>query len=669
MSQSKMSPSFSDYKTVGEAAAFLGVSAATLRNWDRSGKLKPRRHPQNGYRIYLHEELMAVLRSADRSCAANDAAAPLFDWSEIAQHEHFVQFYETDEYLVASVAGFVRAALSEKQSAVLIATAEHAEDIQSALTDGGTDVAAAVEQGRFVILDAAETLSKLMVDGAPDPRRFRELIGEMMTRLGREGRRIHAFGEMVALLWSDGEREAAIRLEELWNELRRSHPFALFCAYPLSGFERGSDAAPFDGVCKCHTRVIPAESYTGLRSRQERLRAITSLQQKAQSLEAEIAHRGQVEQDLSERERELADFFDNATEGFRKVGPDGTILWANKAEYTLLGYTADEYIGRPLADFHVDGEVAADMLARLRRGEALENFPARLRCKDVSIRHVLVDSSACIQEGQFVYSRCFTRDVTQQRQIEQALRDADRCKAEFLATLAHELRNPLAPIHTAVELLFLAGPRDDLSTESVRIIDRQSRQLARLVDDLLDVSRATREKLELRMRHVDLSALVATAVETRRPLVEAAGQTLTISLPPWPILVDADPSRLVQVFLNLLDNSTKFTNRGGRIEVEVRTEDADVLVSVRDNGIGIASENLAFVFDMFWRFTGTRDRVSGGLGIGLTLARRLVELHGGTIEAESEGPEKGSAFVIRLPLARAEDASMTAGPTGAAFLS
>ena len=386
MSQSKMSPSFSDYKTVGEAAAFLGVSAATLRNWDRSGKLKPRRHPQNGYRIYLHEELVAVLRSADRSCAANEAAAPLFDWNEIAENEHFVQFYETDEYLVASVARYVRAALSEQQSAVLIATAEHAEDIQSALTDGRINVADAVQQGRFVVLDAADTLSKLMVDGAPHPRRIQELFGSVMTRLGEGGRRIHAFGEMVALLWSDGEREAAIRLEEMWNEFRRTHPFTLFCAYPLSGFERGSDAGPFDGVCKCHTRVIPAESYTGLRSRQDRLRAITSLQQKAQSLEAEIAHRGQVEQDLSERERELTEFFENTTEGLSKVGPDGTILWANRAEYTLLGYTADEYIGRPLADFHVDADVTADMLARLRRGEARRWRIFRRSCARKTVR-------------------------------------------------------------------------------------------------------------------------------------------------------------------------------------------------------------------------------------------------------------------------------------------
>jgi signal transduction histidine kinase len=153
-----------------------------------------------------------------------------------------------------------------------------------------------------------------------------------------------------------------------------------------------------------------------------------------------------------------------------------------------------------------------------------------------------------------------------------------------------------------------------------------------------------------------------------RPLIEAAGQTLAVSLPRWPILVDADPTRLAQVFANLLDNSAKYTNRGGQIEIEVRTDDANVLVTVRDNGIGIAPENLAFVFDMFWHLEPTHGRVPRGLGVGLTLVRRLVELHGGTIEAESEGSEKGSAFVVRLPLVRAVDASTVAGPVGASSL-
>ncbi len=246
--------------------------------------------------------------------------------------------------------------------------------------------------------------------------------------------------------------------------------------------------------------MIPAESYAGIGSRNQRLRAITSLQQKAQSLVAEIAHRHQVEKELSDRERELADFFENATEGLRKVGPDGTILWANQTEYALLGYTAAEYIGRRIADFHVDADVATDIQERLGRGETLENYPVRLRCKDGSIRHLLVNANACFRDGKLVYGRCLSRDVTRQQEAEKALADANRRKDEFLATLAHELRNPLAPIRNAVELMRLDGPRGDGSDETLQVVDRQTRQLTRLVDDLLDVSRITPRRASVAQR-------------------------------------------------------------------------------------------------------------------------------------------------------------------------
>ena len=224
------------------------------------------------------------------------------------------------------------------------------------------------------------------------------------------------------------------------------HRFAIFCGLSALRLRQRSDAAGFEGICECHTRVIPAESYAGIGSRNQRLRAITSLQQKAQSLAAEIAHRQQVEKELSDRERELADFFENATEGLRKVGPDGTIMWANKAEYALLGYTAAEYIGQRIADFHVDADVATDMEARLGRGETLENYPVRLRCKDGSIRQLLMNANACFRDGQLVYGRCLSRDVTRQQEAEKALADANRRKDEFLATLAP---NPLARCNAA----------------------------------------------------------------------------------------------------------------------------------------------------------------------------------------------------------------------------
>jgi PAS domain S-box-containing protein len=655
MTRASSTPSFADYRTVGEAAQFLGVSTATLRNWDRSGKLKPRRHPQNGYRIYLHSDLEAVLRLVDSGPLVDESAAPLIDWNDIAESEHFVQFYESDEFLVESVTGFVAAALNDGQGSVVIATAEHHLALEQKLADLGVDLMAALSAGRWVPLDAADTLAKFMVNGSPDPQRFAATVGATIAQLARGGGRVHAFGEMVALLWSAGQRDAAIKLEELWNELGQRHRFALFCAYPIAAFAGAGHEGPFNGVCSCHTRVIPSESYSEIQDPADRLRAISRLQQKANSLAAEIVHRTQVEGSLARRERELNDFFENATEGIHKVGPDGTILWANRADYGLLGYSREEFIGRSIKEFHADADVIEEFLQRLLRGETLENASARLLCKDGSIKHVLINSNSCFEDGQFQYTRCFTRDVTRQWEAEQALRDADRRKDEFLATLAHELRNPLAPIRNALEMLRANEADQRLVAEARDLMDRQVVQVTRLVDDLLDLSRITRDKIELRRERIELADVIKAAIETSQPLIEQAGHALAVDLPAAPMPIDADAARLAQVFSNLLNNSAKYTEPGGRIALSVQPQRNEVVIRVRDNGIGISREALAYVFDMFRQADHIADRAEGGLGIGLTLVRRLVEMHGGAVTAHSDGPGQGSEFSVRLPLARAAE--------------
>jgi CheY-like chemotaxis protein len=319
MARVDSSPSFAEYFTVGQAAQFLGVSPATLRNWDRNGKLKPRRHPQNGYRIYLHDDLQSLLSTADLSAVAVKHVAPTADWSAMGDCEHFVQFYESDEFLVDCIEGFVRSALTTENSSVVIATLEHRLALQRKLAANGVDIADAIEQGRYVVLDAADTLTKIMQGGAPDPDRFALTIGPVIAQLAEGGKRVHAFGEMVALVWTDGNRDAAIRLEELWNELRKHHRFALFCAYPIEGFGEANDESQFDGVCGCHSRVIPAESFAAIRDADERLRSVSKLQQKAHALEAEVGHRRHLEKALSSRERELADFYEINADSLTKA--------------------------------------------------------------------------------------------------------------------------------------------------------------------------------------------------------------------------------------------------------------------------------------------------------------------------------------------------------------
>ena len=721
----------------------------------------------------------------------------------------------------------------------------------------------------------------------------------------------------------------------------------------------------------------------------------------------QFIERKAAEEELRQSERELADFFENATVGLHWVGADGTILRANRAELELLGYSREEYVGRPIADFHADEDVICDILSRLQAGEQLHEYPARLRCKDGSIKDVLIDSSVLFRDGEFVHTRCFTRDVTERRRAERLLacqkqalemvaqgtpleeilnflvrtieaesttgviaaihlldeagsvfrqavapslpqeyhratgiavhpdrgpccravstrgpvtvadvagdpqwaafagfavplgirsgwstpilssegkvlgtfanyyrqpgdpspqdrqlveivtrtaavaiervqagdalreservarfladasaalavlvdfdstlqkvaslavpsfadwacvdlaegdgtlrrvavahvdpakvelahelhrrfppdpaapqgvwhvlrtgqaeivagdhrrtaravgqgrrtaphhagaraevlpgraaegpgqdarrhhlhrrrvgpplrrgrprhwpqdladraaiaienaqlyrelREADRRKDEFLATLAHELRNPLAPIRNGLQVLRLAGGRGEMGDEARAMMERQLGQMVRLVDDLLDVSRITRNKLELRKERVTLAAVVHSAVETSRPLMEQSGHTFSLTLPPSPVYLDADLTRLAQVFSNLLNNSAKYTEPGGRISLTGELAGGEVVVRVRDNGLGIPADALPRIFEMFSQVDRNMERAQGGLGIGLTLVRRLVEMHGGTVEARSDGPGRGSEFVVRLPVLKVAAAGRT----------
>jgi signal transduction histidine kinase/CheY-like chemotaxis protein len=227
--------------------------------------------------------------------------------------------------------------------------------------------------------------------------------------------------------------------------------------------------------------------------------------------------------------------------------------------------------------------------------------------------------------------------------------EADRRKDQFLATLAHELRNPLAPIRTALDILRVARAQP-LAAEACSIMERQVTHLVRLVDDLMEVSRITRGKIELRTETVDLGSVIAAAVETSRPLIDAARHKLTVTLPREPLMMEADPVRLAQVFSNLLNNSARYTDPGGRISVAALRESDGVVVTVSDTGIGIRTEALPRVFEMFAQANAADVRAQTGLGIGLTIVRSLVELHGGSVSAESAGPGRGSRFSVRLPL-------------------
>jgi signal transduction histidine kinase/ActR/RegA family two-component response regulator len=240
-------------------------------------------------------------------------------------------------------------------------------------------------------------------------------------------------------------------------------------------------------------------------------------------------------------------------------------------------------------------------------------------------------------------------EMAERRAAEEALREADRNKDEFLATLAHELRNPLAPLRTSLEILRLSG---DANKPALAIMARQLNQMVRLVDDLLDVSRITTGKLIVHTEVIALQTVMRTAMETVAPLVAARGHQLECSMPPEPIYLEADPVRLAQIFSNLLNNAIKFTPDNGRLAFVARLAGSEAVITIADNGIGIPPDVLTSIFGMFEQADHSIERSHGGLGVGLSLARRLVELHGGNLSASSEGDGRGSEFTVCLPLAR-----------------
>jgi PAS domain S-box-containing protein len=253
-------------------------------------------------------------------------------------------------------------------------------------------------------------------------------------------------------------------------------------------------------------------------------------------------------------------------------------------------------------------------------------------------------------------------DVTDRKKAEEALKEADRRKDEFLATLAHELRNPLAPLRNGLQVMKLTGDQGGAVEQARRMMERQLGQMVRLIDDLLDVSRISRGKLDLRTERAELAQVVQHAVETSRPLVEACGHTLRVHLPAEPVYVDGDVTRLAQVFANLLNNAAKYTDPGGRLWLTVGREGPDAVVRVRDTGVGIPADMLTRVFEMFTQVDRSLERAQGGLGIGLSLVKGLVEKHGGSVAAHSDGPGRGSEFVVRLPAAVRAPAEGRAAP-------
>ena len=480
-----------------------------------------------------------------------DTVMKPWDWA--ASHdEHFVQFYEQDDFVVDSISRFVIEGLEQSESVIVVATDEHLNALNRCLSQRDVDVVAAITTGHYVPLSAEATLAEIRVDGRVSPDRVRDVIGDTLLQTRIAGRRLRVFGELVQLLCAEDDVQGAIELEELWNELKIVQPFSLYCAYRLNGFTEQS----MTEVCRTHSHVIPAESFTMLPTSGSQARAIAVLQQKAQLLETEIDERLRAEEHLRLAKEQL------------------------ESQVVALGEL-----------------VAREQSAR-------------------------TDAET-----------------------------ANRMKDEFLATVSHELRTPLNAIIGWTHMLRRGELDDDTQSRALETIERNAKSQAQLVEDILDVSRITSGKLRVQTGSVELRSTISAAVDAVRLAAKSKNIQLQMKLEPTDQYVFGDANRLQQVVWNLLSNAVKFTHHGGCVDVSLERRNQHVVITVSDNGSGIRKQFLPYIFDRFRQADGATTRSHGGLGLGLSLVRHLVELHGGSVDVVSEGDGKGATFAVQLPVA------------------
>jgi len=359
----------------------------------------------------------------------------------------------------------------------------------------------------------------------------------------------------------------------------------------------------------------------------------------------------------------LAAIVESSDDAIVSKNLDGIITSWNRGAERVFGYTAEEAIGRSITMLIPEDRPDEEpgILARVRRGERVDHYETVRRRKDGTLIDVSLTVSPILdQRGRVIGASKIARDVTERRRAEEqrahlleiaqrAREEAEassRAKDEFLAMLGHELRNPLSAVRSAI----VAAMLDDRTrARALQIARRQTDQLARIVDDLLEVARITRGRIPLRKARVDLADVLRRTVDAARAAMDERGHVLTLTLPPEPLELVADSARLEQAVANLLANAAKYTDPGGFVALSAERDGGDAVIRVKDNGIGIAAEVLPRVFDLFSQGPRALDRAHGGLGIGLTLVRRIVDLHGGSVAAASPGPGRGAEFTIRLP--------------------
>lgn len=601
---------------------------------------------------------------------ARAVAAPLPSINEMGESDHFVHFYENESFLVESVSEFIGAALQSEEPAIVIATAAHRDSIDECLEKKGVDIVAARAREQYVTLDAAETLSAFMVNDAPDAERFRNAVGTVISGAARGGKRVRAFGEMVALLWAEGNGAAAIRLEQLWNELGKELRFSLFCAYPMVGFQSASNGEPFIHICEEHSKVLPAESYPRDADVDARLRFISLLQQKANSLEAEIAERKRAECALREEQTRLEVAVAVAQLGIWELDILTNVLTCSnecKAHFGLAPTDPVNY-ERFFEMVYPDDREAVKRALRAAV-ETSSDYAIEYRIIDPAGRLRWISSMArCFHNGSHRILGV-TLDNTTRMQVAEVLeqtvteRTAELHETigeleAFSYSISHDMRAPLRSMQGFAQIL-LQECGDKLDPECRSYLDRitsAAERMDRLIQDVLTFSRVART--ELNLEPINLNHLLRGILECY-PNLQAPQAEIVIEgrLP----VVLGNAAALTQCLSNLLGNAVKFVARGTlpRVSVwaELRRVPASnssakhsahpkgpmVRLSINDNGIGIPKEGHDKIFAIFQRLSKNYE----GTGIGLAIVKKAAERMGGRVGVDSE-PGKGSTFWLDL---------------------
>ncbi len=640
------------------------------------------------------------------------------------ESHHAVQFYEGEPFLVDAVGRFILEGLLEGEGIIVIARSEHLRMFSRALEAMGIDVQNAEETGQLQWQDATEVLAGFIADDHPQEQHFRAMVNPLIDRAVACGvGRVRAYGERVQMLWEQGNVAATLELERLWNDLGKSRRFTLLCGYLMGSFNHRAHTAGFQEICKLHGAVRPAEDLPQPEATEDRSRLVASLQQQARALQTESLERKQAEErsillaraceilcsslDYTTTLRNvvqltlprLADFA-----FFEVMEPDGHVrriarAWQDPHTEAQLEATCPVSsepqnmnlcaLSSRRSSFHPQGDhdemartsVPPPHLELLRtlavcsmitvpmpvEGRILGAFTL---CFASSSRHHTAEDLALAEEiarraAATVQNAHLHRDLYEANRCkEEALRlkeAADLRKDEFLAMLGHELRNPLAPIVTALKVMDLRDP--SVPDQERAVIERQTHHLTRLFDDLMDLSRLTGGTLQLKREPLELASVVAKGIELAAPLLERRNHYLEVLVPTEGLQIEADHARLSQVVANLLTNAAKYAAPGSHISISAARKEERIVLEVQDDGMGINEAALATIFEPFVQGTRTLDRSEGGLGIGLPLIRSLVELHGGHVSAASEGLGKGSRFTVTLPAAEPAGDEIEPEPT------